>query len=582
MGAFRNRFRGPKGGESGRRRLADVGEGRDSIVCPTGSGTAGNSRSWVGPILILGFALRVVPILWGVPVSPFVRDYHPDEGKVLAAVLGFPEIYGTTGPFPGYGTSIQYLLGMILLPVKFALTGLSGHISPKYILAAKVSSRFANVLAGVLCVYLTYLLSLRLFDRTVARISALLLSTSFYHVMNTPVFTLDVMTSLLLVSAVLLCIRAFENGRASDHVLLGSIFGLMLGTKMTLGLFLLVPAVSLAFGHAFPRHFDGPGGGHVPRLGSGRNLLLFLGTGLATYFVTNPQVILEPMKYAAFYAREKHDFVDRAKGPLWQMLRNSSASTFKAVGVPCAVLSFVGLCSPGRKRLGYKIALAAFLIAYFAFWRWFLLPRYVITIAPLLCMFAAAACARAVDHGRMAVRVAGLATVAVVTLLSIGYCVLGIRDRLTDSRPLVSRYMNGNIPPGSTVGVCGLSEEYPWTSHPWRYPAVDGARFRLMDFLDNPEFILLLESDAARAEEELNSGKLSDGFVLPARYGREWYRYSPPSPRIFRFYHRLLIAKDSGYRLVASFPRKLRVPLEFPSPGIRIYRFEGSTIRPPP
>ena len=81
---------------------------------------------YLGLVLLLGFALRIVPILWGVPVGQFVGEYHPDEGKVLVSILDFPDVYGTTTPFPGYGTSVQYIVGLLLIPVKHAILGPTG------------------------------------------------------------------------------------------------------------------------------------------------------------------------------------------------------------------------------------------------------------------------------------------------------------------------------------------------------------------------------------------------------------------------------------------------------------------------
>ena len=74
-------------------------------------------------ILLAAFALRVAPILWGVPLRDEIRNFHPDERKVYGVVAHFPEIYGTTDPFPGYGTAVQYLLGTVLLPLKGAVVG---------------------------------------------------------------------------------------------------------------------------------------------------------------------------------------------------------------------------------------------------------------------------------------------------------------------------------------------------------------------------------------------------------------------------------------------------------------------------
>jgi hypothetical protein len=78
--------------------------------------------------------------------------------------------------------------------------------------------------------------------------------------------------------------------------------------------------------------------------------------------------------------------------------------------------------------------------------------------------------------------------------------------------------------------------------------------------------------DAQKILYTLNSEKIGNDYVLPKRYNKEWYRYSAPSPRIFKFYDDWLIKKTSGYRLLETFHRKVNVPLEFAPPEIRIYK----------
>src|SRR3954451_23933028 len=168
----------------------------------------------VPPIILLALVLRVIPIFWGVPIKPFVQNFHPDEMKVLGSVLEFPRVYGTTEPFPTYGTSVQYIEGLVLWPVKRVMLGPSGEMTRNYFVLAQLFTRFMSVLSGVVAVLLTYRLSVYLYNRTAARISALLLAVAFLHVLNSPLATLDVTTSLLVVACLLGMFRAFESGRA--------------------------------------------------------------------------------------------------------------------------------------------------------------------------------------------------------------------------------------------------------------------------------------------------------------------------------------------------------------------------------
>jgi hypothetical protein len=213
-----------------------------------------------------------------------------------------------------------------------------------------------------------------------------------------------------------------------------------------------------------------------------------------------------------------------------------------------------------------------FLLLYYARFRWSLLPRYVIAIAPLICMFAGNACAALIRMDGKAFRIAGMAAAGFVAAWSAAGCVAGIADRLGDTRPAAASFMLERIPPGATVGVCGTSEDYPWTIHAWMYPKIDGNRFRLTGFLDGPEYLVVNRDAAEPVLAALKSGKVSPDYRLYEPYRREWYAYSPPSPRIFRFYEDLLEKKTGAYRLVADFSRRRAVPIEFPSPEILIFR----------
>ena len=105
-------------------------------------------------ILLCGFALRVSSILWGVPILPYISRYHPDEPKVYSTIIRFPEVYLTTNVFQGYGTTVQFIIGLFSLPAKLILVKLLG-LQKIYSIFVIVFSRFASVLAGTATIYLT-------------------------------------------------------------------------------------------------------------------------------------------------------------------------------------------------------------------------------------------------------------------------------------------------------------------------------------------------------------------------------------------------------------------------------------------
>ena len=78
--------------------------------------------------------------------------------------------------------------------------------------------------------------------------------------------------------------------------------------------------------------------------------------------------------------------------------------------------------------------------------------------------------------------------------------------------------------------------------------------------------------DIGNIIETLKSCKLASDYKLDKAYHKEWYRFSAPSPEIFRFYNKLFIKKNIEYELVKKFYINVNVPIEFPAPEILIFK----------
>lgn len=71
-------------------------------------------------IVVVAFLVRVANLLWGIPVSVHTAVYHGDEPKAWTSVVDFPECYWGSSSYL-YGTTLQYAIGTLLLPVKALL-----------------------------------------------------------------------------------------------------------------------------------------------------------------------------------------------------------------------------------------------------------------------------------------------------------------------------------------------------------------------------------------------------------------------------------------------------------------------------
>jgi hypothetical protein len=539
------------------------------------SAIAGAGRRTLPAILVLAALLRVAPILWGIPITAHVRPYHPDEAKSWRTVEAFPRVYVTDQRFRSYGTAVAYTLGVLLLPVRAVLVGVLDE--PRlYSGVCWLAFRLAAVACGVATVYVGHRLARRLFDRTTAILAAALIATSFYHVLNSPLATVDVPMSFLLVLNFYLCLRAFEAPSVARFAGLGVASGLLVGTKITGGLFALVPFTLAALASLPAIQAAG-----LPRLTGARRLRLlgaYVAAALAVFAIYHPHVFLEASRHLERYASGSEAWVERTRVPLARVPGIWLEATVTAVGLPVLALAIGGAAAMGRRLWPHKAALLAFVALYYAGWRWFLPPRFLIPVAPILAIFAAAFCGRLLASRRAAWRGLGLAAASVALSYSIYLCVSGIRIRLGDSRPAAARYIAEVLPWGGTLAFSQTSETYPWQRHRWRYPAVDSTRHRLVRMWEQPELLVVSSYDLNPIRRALRSDKLLAGYRWDPEWNRDWYRNSPPSPRIFRFFDDLLNGRGD-YRLVASFSTPVTVPIEFPPPEIWIYRRESAGSR---
>jgi hypothetical protein len=518
-------------------------------------------------IMLCGLLLRVIPILWGIPIFPYIGGYHPDEPKVYNTIINFPGIYFTTNFFQGYGTTVQFILGFILLPLKLVLLkllGLKGH----YAVIAIVFSRFVSVLAGTATIYLVYHLSKILYYKKVGLLSAAFFATAFYPTMNSSLITLDVIMGFLLVANFIICIYALENNRLSPYIVFGVATGILIGTKITSGLFLAVPFILISLKTLYPN-------GSEQNKSPTKNaifLITYWAVTVILFLVFNPHVVIDPIKYVDFFLKEKSVWIDAVKVPISDMLLIWTKQMAKCLGFPLAILAIGGILIPEKKYLQYKCSILFFIISYFLVWRWLLPARYIIFVTPFLCMFAAHLCILILDRKQQVFKLIGTGCIIITLGYSIYLCLNGIYIRLADTRVAAGKFIEESLPSGSTIGISRVSDKYTWKNHPWRYPRVNFNKFKELDLLEKPDFLIMSSYDFAPILRTIRSGKLSSNYQLDKAYHKWWYRLSAPSPEIFRFYDYLFNKKKIEYELVKKFDINVNVPIEFPAPKILIFK----------
>ncbi len=518
-------------------------------------------------ILLIGFIIRILTIFWGVPINPYVKSYHPDEPKVYIDIMNFPRSYLTFLQFKGYGTFIQNSLGLLFFPLKVLKIFSNENI---YEITVIILSRFVNVIIGSATIIFTYFLASKIFDKKTALVASALIAISFYHVINSPVITLDVAISLLIVINFQLSFYAIKKNELKSYIFLGIASGILLGTKITGGLFLLIPVILNLLYTQSSSLEDLPGRKFKSKIIE--NLLVYLSVAVFIFLLFNSYVYLYPGRYLDFMLDQKKNLVDRSFVSIWQIPLTWIRTTGIATGLPVTLLLIFGIARMRKKNFKMQLILFLFLFEYYAFWRWSIIPRYIISVAPLICIFAGNALVYFYEKKNVIIK--GIAVgVFIFTIGYSGYlCFSGILLRFTDTRTEASKYIDDNIKEGSTIGISYTSEKFSAKYHDWRYPKINYNKYKDEKFLDRPDVIILSSYDFNQVNGLLNSNKLSDKYELDKKYYREWYRYSPPNPQVIKRFDELLNQKNDDYLLIKTFKKEINVPIEFPPPEIRIYK----------
>lgn len=507
-------------------------------------------RRWrLALILLGGFAVRVACVTWGLPLDRHTSYYHADEVKAWGTVVDFPGNYLTNDNYL-YGTTLQTVVGTLLIPVKAAMTE---DMTPddRYRLTAIVAMRCFSILLGTLAILLTYRFAAKVFDETTALCAAAFLAVAPGHALFSAFCNLDVAMSFLLMAGFLLARRALERGRNRDWLLLGLTAGALLGTKFTGALFLAVPLFLAAWNLVSPA-------GRPATLGStAKGLSIVLLTASAVFAVTNLHVVLSPDEYVAFMLKQKADWYDRPASTLAAIGSAWATALSTSLGWPIAVLAAIGPLCIRRPELKDKIAALAFVAGYLLFWRAYVHVNFLAYVAPLLCVFAGRTAAIALLDRRVSVRVASRCAVGAAVGLSLGVTVLALWQRGHDNRTAAARFIEETFPPGTTIGIASDAVRYHWRHHQWRYPRVDFERYPERHFLKDPDVIVVTSFELNVMKSALESPRLRSGDVWDPRFKSDWYENRPPAPIVFAFYRELFEGKR--YRLLRSFENRIEL-----------------------
>jgi hypothetical protein len=519
-------------------------------------------------ILVIALALRIQSLTWGIFPLEYVDRFHPDEFKYLDPALHFKTWYPTNRPFPMYGTSVQYLIGLVMY-VPRLLFDLFDQF-PTYLVAAHLFCRLVAVASGVGSVYLTWLVGKEATGPRTGLIAASFLSVSTLHALNSAIFTLDVPMSFLLMACVWACMRLEHLDSRKAWIGFGALIGILVGTKTTALVFFVVPATLY-----LSRRWPAVRGRRLVRLA-----LLAGAVAVGAFLITNPQVFDNWQKNLEYARIEKEDWFDRLRpdsfagivAMAWQGLTG-------AMGTAVPAMALAGLFLVRGPGARYFLALGLLLVAYVAGLQHFLQTRYVIFIAPVVCLFAARTLDRIMEGRATQIRGAVIAGVVALSLHSAFVTQQGNLERLTDPRVDAARFIAEEFPAGTRVAFSMVSEEYEWT-HNWWYPKLSNPEHERVTLFESPDLFVTVSSDLREIENAMSSGYLSESGAWDQAGNWMFYRYSAPTERLFAYWKDFL-AGNLDFVEVGRFTNGTEVG-EFPPPEVRVYAGKQNSETPPP
>jgi len=437
-------------------------------------------------VMLLAVALR----LWGIGFGLPGATARPDETQIAGPAVGYltgdlrPPFFLWPALFQ-YAVAVAYVAYAVLSRpfTGFASVAAFAESRRQSLAPFLYLSRALSMLCGVATVWLVYRIGRRLFDETVAVVSALFLAVAFLHVRDSHFGVSDVPMTMLVMASVLLALQWQQRGGAGLALAAGVVTGLAGATKYN-GL-----GAGVAFGVAGVLRLSEP---RTVRPGGTTRAIAEVaayGAGLlVAFFGASPYILIDWPRFVTD-VREVQSTMANGPGGIvlgrgWTYFARVVLPA--AVGWPMFVMGVAGACGLVATTWRRAAVLLAFPLAYYAVAGrgYGVFARHMLPVVPFLCITAAwatvgvarrLAAAAVVVSGSVVVSGArGVSGPVVVSgfsrtaLWTITICVLLVAaepawrsvmfDRLlatTDNRIITGRALLDLVPPGATFSQTG-------------------------------------------------------------------------------------------------------------------------------
>ncbi len=541
-------------------------------------------------ILLVAASLRLYGIAWD---SGYL--FHPDERKIFLIVADLrlpsnvPEFFSSESPlnpkFFAYGSFPIYLLkllGFFAPPIPLNVPWREDFVS------LAMLGRVLSALFDLGTIAMTFLLARRLYDATVGLFASACIAGTVLHIQLAHFYAVDTLLTFLVITTMYFAARYAESKTQRDAILVGISFGLALATKIT-ALPLIVPitaAVMQASRDAPVQRYKGEVLSHAPALalfkrwwassGLARSLLAkILGVALAVFIITQPYVVLDPVRYFGqvgtelLVARGWLDYpYTRQYADTLPFIYPVVQSSVWGMSVPLGVLTWVSSAllvwrwfRQRNWRDGFILswALIYFVITGAPYAKYL---RYLLPLLPFLFIMASVVIAHHTSRFVSNVlRVAYSVSLILAFIYSLAFVSLYSREHpwLT-----ISKWIYANIPAQSTLAIEHWDDALPV---PIRSPQGERApteyRTRVLPMYD--------ADDALKIEKVVDALVESDYVILATQRLSATITRLPQRYPISARYYRLLLDGQLGFDLVASATN----PIAFGNIEIVDERWEG-------
>lgn len=516
-------------------------------------------------ILLLAAVLRFQGIFGGIPIfDPMVHSYHPDEPKIIQGAIEFPHHIITNNDLR-YPTFYHYLLGTLSIPVKL-LSKIEGWSPDNYQIYISVLGRFISICLGIGSIFLTFILAKKLYNEKVGLLSALFLSLSFYHVQNSAWATLDVPNSFFFILTIYFAYKMYEKPTPKFYLLTGVSLGVLIGTKYN-G---VVAVILILILHYYETLKNEKSLSAIFKASLSKNIWMLLFSAGIVFILTTPGIIIKP----GVFIDSLSELLNLGAGRKYRVvfdysIFNSIIKNFITATDPLlTILMILGLIIPLRKSWDKEIPMIIVVVIFF-FAFGVLTSRQLISVLPLTSILGAQAIFHLYKNAAFISKPIWISLLSLWIIFEIVYNSLGIFLRKDDTRTKAAYYIEKTMPYGSRIGAASIGDYQRWT---WMLPKINTKKYKVVDPLEKPRFIILTSYDYVKMEEALLSNKLYN-YSWDEKFSMEWYKAHPPSKEVFRFYDDILNNKggEYKYRLIKKFEKNIYIPIEFPPPQVRIY-----------